>query len=193
MPKGCGECGKGVGSKKLAYNIKNPICQACIAIDECKAREFGQTDTKKWISNIAKQVSSGKVCKTAITISKPQTELLKYAERKGIELGEPILRISDEKILHALRDAKTDRGAALTADELMNIAEILPKCDIYFDALHKNFVYVYQKNGRTIKYVFQPNYAIKVDGKKEKAIHFLTGGVIDITNIMQSEYIKISD
>ena len=190
LPKGCRECKKGVGSKNLLYNIKNPICQACIAIDECKAREFGQTDTKKWISNIAKQVSSGKVCKTAITISKPQTELIEYAERNGIELGEPVLRISDEKILHALRDAKTDRGAALTHDELSEIAIILPQCNIYYDTTHKNFVYVYKKDGRTIKYVFQPNFTIKVDGTKEKAIHFKTGG--RIYNI-PDDWIKIKN
>lgn len=183
LPKGCGGCNKGIGSKNLAYNIKNPICQACIAIEECKARELGQPDTKKWISNIAKQVSNGKICKTAITISKPQTELIEYAERNGIELGKPILRISDEKILHALRDAKTDRGAALTQKELSEIATILPQCNIYYDPTHENFVYVYKKYGRTIKYVFQPNYKAKMDGEKESAIHFLTGGKIEVRNI----------
>ena len=116
--------------------------------------------------------------------------MIEYAERNGIELGEPVLRISDEKILHALRDAKTDRGAALTHDELSEIATILPQCNIYYDTTHKNFVYVYKKDGRTTKYVFQPNFIIKVDGTKEKAIHFKTGG--RIYNI-PDDWIKIKN
>jgi SPP1 gp7 family putative phage head morphogenesis protein len=42
LPKGCGECGKGVGSKKLAYNPNSVWCQACKAIAICKNGALGE-------------------------------------------------------------------------------------------------------------------------------------------------------
>ena len=179
LPKGCGNCGK----KLLAYNPRNPLCKACVAIKECKEKELPTHADKQWIGKTIQKVAEYKVCKTAITISYTPREIVSYASTHNIELGSQHLRISDEKILHALRDVKKERNAALTVDELSNISDILPKCDVYFDQEKDNFVYVYKNGNRMIKYVFQPKYKIKVDGKKETAIHFLTGGVIEDRNI----------
>ena len=44
LPKGCGNCNKGVGSKNLAYNPNSVWCQACKAIAKCKKRNFHNTD-----------------------------------------------------------------------------------------------------------------------------------------------------
>ena len=179
LPKGCGNCGKTL----LAYNPRNPFCKACVAIKECKEKELPTHADKQWIDKTIQKVAEYKVCKTAITISYYPREIVSYANAHNIELGSQYLRISDEKILHALRDVKRERNAALTVDELSNISDILPKCDVYFDQEKDNFVYVYKNGNRMIKYVFQPRYKIKVDGKKETAIHFLTGGVIEDRNI----------
>lgn len=179
LPKGCGNCGKTL----LAYNPRNPLCKACVAIEECKEKEMPTHAVRQWIEKNIQKVAGHKVCKTAITISYTPREIVSYASTHNIELGSQHLRISDEKILHALRDVKKERNAALTVEELSNISDILPKCDVYFDQEKDNFVYVYKNGNRMIKYVFQPKYKIKVDGKKETAIHFLTGGVIEDRNI----------
>lgn len=42
LPKGCGECGKGVGSKNLVYNPNSVWCQACKAIAICKNGALGE-------------------------------------------------------------------------------------------------------------------------------------------------------
>ena len=174
LPKGCGGCDR----KLLSYNPRNPLCKACVAIEECKEKEMSSHSPTKWMTKTIQKVIEHKVCKTAITIADTPSVIVEYAKAHNVELGMSKLRISDEKIQHALRDVKKERGAALNTDELANIADILPLCDIYFDKSHQNFVFVYKTKDRMIKYVFQPNYNIKVDGVKETAIHFLTGGMI---------------
>ncbi len=42
LPKGCGNCNKGVGSKNLAYNPNSVWCQACKAISICKSGALGE-------------------------------------------------------------------------------------------------------------------------------------------------------
>jgi SPP1 gp7 family putative phage head morphogenesis protein len=42
LPKGCGNCGKGVGSKNLAYDPNSLQCQVCAVIAKCKEKELGK-------------------------------------------------------------------------------------------------------------------------------------------------------
>ena len=42
LPKGCGNCNKGVGSKNLVYDPNNLQCQVCAIIAKCKEKELGK-------------------------------------------------------------------------------------------------------------------------------------------------------
>lgn len=41
LPKGCGDCKRGVGAKNLAWDPNNPSCQACKAIEVCVNGKLG--------------------------------------------------------------------------------------------------------------------------------------------------------
>jgi hypothetical protein len=66
LPKGCGECEKGVDSKKLAYDPNNPQCQACKAIAKCERKlPIGtQKESYKNVLEYSKKNIIGKITYT---------------------------------------------------------------------------------------------------------------------------------
>ena len=66
LPKGCGDCNKGIGSKNLAYDPNSVWCQACKAIAECERKmPIGtQKDSYKNILEYGKKNIIGKVSYT---------------------------------------------------------------------------------------------------------------------------------
>lgn len=191
LPKGCGDCRKGV--RNLAYDPDNPMCQACLVIATCADKELVRTTSKEWIADAIRKASDGKPCKRAITVAPVPEKMLDFCEKNKIDLAPDGLQVTDDGIMHALRPNKKARGAAISTEQMENMAEILEKADIYYDSADdkRNFVFVAEDKGKIIKFVFNPNYTARADGKKEKRNLFVTAGIIQEENKKTPSYIKI--
>lgn len=113
-------------------------------------------------------------------------KMLDFCEKNKIDLAPGGLQVTDDGIMHALRPKKKARGAAISEEQMQNMAEMLEKSDIYYDSAEdkRNFVFVAKDKREYIKYVFNPNYASKADGKKERRNLFVTAGIIHERNIL---------
>ena len=183
LPKGCGDCNRGI--RNLAYNPDNPMCQACTVIATCADKELVRITSKEWIADAIRKASDGKPCKRAITVAPVPEKMLDFCEKNKIDLAPGGLQVTDDGIMHALRPNKKARGAAISTEQMENMAEILEKADIYYDSADdkRNFVFVAEDKGKILKYVFNPNYTARADGKKEKRNLFVTAGIIQVYNI----------
>lgn len=99
--------------------------------------------------------------------------------------------ISDNRILHALRSFKESKGKAVSMDELKNFIDNVYTCDMLFDEEKKNIVFVTSQNGRTQKFVIEPNYKLKANGEKFITNAFVTAGNILDYNLKEKKYKKI--
>ena len=99
--------------------------------------------------------------------------------------------LSDQRILHALRDFKKNNGKSVSPDELKFFVENLASCSMYFDTEKANIIFATNQNGKVQKFVVEPNYKIKANGTKFTANAFITAGVTQQYNLDEDKYIKI--
>ena len=96
--------------------------------------------------------------------------------------------LTQERVAHALRKSKTERGAALTKEEMANVCDYLRRADVYYDPTHENLIYVVKNGDRLLKFAVQINYKIKKVGIVNAVV---TAGVITPDNLIAAHYIKI--
>lgn len=132
-----------------------------------------------------------KAKKSACTFYSFNDKEVKFLRRRGIELASTDIYLSDERILHALRDFKKNNGKSVTPDELKFFIENIASCSMYFDTEKANIVFSTNQNGNIQKFVVEPNYKIKANGTKFKANAFITAGITQQYNLDEDKYIKI--
>jgi Phage Mu protein F like protein len=117
------------------------------------------------------------------------------------ELGQPLqtaaIYMVDGELIHALRDAKTARGAALPIDIWLNLPKYLEAADIYYDTQDPALVFAIDADGVAGKVVVRVNYAkkIRLSGEREnlKANFITTGGLLtdsDIKSVLRYSKLK---
>ena len=193
FPKGhpyfMGQCQRCNGTpQNLAIN---PQCAACQqATRECQEKmETLQRNTKasNKINEIITQIKKGGRREyVSISLSTIDNQVLNVSKRENLSTNFKEVTISTDRLSHSIREFKVAQGKALTKDDFIKLPFIIDKCSIYFDHSHKNFWYVFERNGTTIKYVFG-EYDIK--GKKEFTL--ITAGEIDKRNLLEPKIEKI--
>jgi len=109
---------------------------------------------------------------------------------RGVVPEATVIDIDDKGILHVLRPAKADRGAALGIDDLRWLPERLLGAQQYFDAQDPALIYAFDAagaDGRTGKAVVRVNYRRK--GKVTNRV--VTAGLIDAADLSAARYEKI--
>lgn len=84
---------------------------------------------------------------------------------------------SNKAILHAFRDAKKERGAAVSINQLHYFIDIInnPRlCSLYWDKSHQNLMYLTKCDGEIQKYVVGINYKLKANQTKFVTNNFIT-------------------
>lgn len=116
------------------------------------------------------------------------------------ELSQPLqtaaIYMVDADLIHALRDVKTARGAALPIDIWLNLPKYLADADIYYDMQDPALVFAIDAEGVVGKVVVRVNYAkkIRLEGKREnlKANFVSTGGLLGSNAIKNiARYLKL--
>lgn len=65
-----------------------------------------------------------------------------------------------------MRNFKTDIGKAVSMDELRQFIDSIHSCEMFFDEEKENIVFVTNQNSKTQKFIVEPNYMLKANGKK---------------------------
>jgi hypothetical protein len=145
------------------------------------------TATSCKISDIINQIQKGGRREyVTIPLSTIDKQVLNVLRREKIEINAKEITLSTDRISHSIRPFKVTNEKALTKEDFIKLPFVIDECSIFFDHDHKNFWYIYEKNGKTLKYVFG-NYKIK--GKEKFTL--ITAGVIDERNLLQTEIEKI--
>jgi len=192
-PSGCSKCPFNKGFKnKAASFFTNEVkhCNECSKIDAVINDDEKKNilKAKKLISNVEETHIARK--EAAKIYSFTQSEIA-AVKNHGIELKSTDVYISDNRILHALRSFKESKGKAVSMDELKNFIDNVYTCDMLFDEEKKNIVFVTNQNGKTQKFVIEPNYKLKANGEKFITNAFVTAGNILEYNLKEKKYKKI--
>jgi len=106
---------------------------------------------------------------------------------QGVDLANADLWLRDQELLHALRDAKADRGAALPEAVWRDLPRYLAKATPYLDTQDQALVYAFDLPEGTGKVLVRVNYTEKMrDGDqriKVTANFIRTAGIVDPMNI----------
>ena len=113
----------------------------------------------------------------------------------GIELGDAAIWLRDHELIHALRDSKSSRSAALPMDVWLNLADYLDKAEPYLDTVNGTLLYAFDLPGVTGKVVVRVNHTRKIkDGGKRKNISsnfIVTGGVVDKADMEVKQFMPL--
>lgn len=105
--------------------------------------------------------------------------------------------LRDAELIHALRDTKAGRSAALSLQDWRDLPALMERAVVYLDTHDSALVYVFDAQEGTGKVVVRVNYISKVQigGKRDKlASNFVrTGGVIEPFNITEGgQYVPLA-
>lgn len=113
----------------------------------------------------------------------------------GVVLDNAAVWLRDKDLLHALRDTKVQRGAALPVDLWRNLPEQLDGAATYLDATDQVLLYVVDLGLRKGKVVVRVNYNAKgqFDGVRARITsNFIqTGGQVDAFNLSDARYVPL--
>lgn len=110
----------------------------------------------------------------------------------GIPLENAAVWMRDTELLHALRDTKTDRGAAIPDEAWRNLPELLQGATPYLDTADLALIYAIDLGLKVGKVVVRVNYNEKgrFDGIRARIVsNFVqTGGVVEPGDMRSSRY-----
>jgi hypothetical protein len=113
----------------------------------------------------------------------------------GIPLENAAVWMRDTELLHALRDTKSDRGAAIPDEAWRNLPELLQAAIPYLDTLDQALIYAIDLGLKIGKVVVRVNYNEKgrFDGIRVRIVsNFVqTGGLIDPQHMGMSRYVSL--
>lgn len=190
FPKSCSSCPFNKGMKNRLIKVfrnEEKHCYNCSKINRA-IQQPGVATAKSLVDNVAKNMIARKTACSFYSFSDREVAKIK---QQGVELVSRDIFLSDQRILHALRDFKKNNGKSVSPDELKFFVENIASCSMYFDTEKANIIFATNQNGKVQKFVVEPNYKIKANGTKFTANAFITAGVTQQYNLDEDKYIKI--
>ena len=190
FPKSCSSCPFNKGMKNRLMKVfrnEEKHCYNCSKINRA-IQQPGVATAKSLVDNVAKNMIARKTACSFYSFSDREVAEIK---QHGVELVSRDIFLSDQRILHALRDFKKNNGKSVSPDELKFFVENIASCSMYFDTEKANIIFATNQNGKVQKFVVEPNYKIKANGTKFTANAFITAGVTQQYNLDEDKYIKI--
>ena len=190
FPKSCSSCPFNKGMKNRLMKVfrnEEKHCYNCSKINRA-IQQPGVATAKSLVDNVAKNMIARKTACSFYSFSDREVAKIK---QHGVELVSRDIFLSDQRILHALRDFKKNNGKSVSPDELKFFVENIASCSMYFDTEKANIIFATNQNGKVQKFVVGPNYKIKANGTKFTANAFITAGVTQQYNLDEDKYIKI--
>lgn len=111
--------------------------------------------------------------------------------QNNVVLENAAVWMRDTELLHALRDYKSERGAALPDSVWRDLPTALESATPYLDTQNNTLVYTVDLGEKLGKVVIRVNHNAKgqFDGVRAKLVSnfAITGGVVDVKNILTEE------
>lgn len=115
----------------------------------------------------------------------------------GINLNDSAIWLRDHELVHALRDSKDVRGAALPMEVWLNLADYLDKAEAYLDTVNGTLLYAFDLPGVVGKVVVRVNHSKKIkDGGQRTNItsnFIVTGGVVDKADMGVKQFVPLKE
>ena len=162
-------------------------CYNCSKINRA-IQQPGAATAKSLVDNVAKDMIARKTACSFYSFSDREVAKIK---QNGVDLESKDIFLSDQRVLHALRDFKKNNGKSVSPDELKFFVENIASCSMYFDTEKANIIFATYQNGKVQKFVVEPNYKLKANGTKFIANAFITAGITQQYNLDEDRYIKI--
>jgi hypothetical protein len=111
--------------------------------------------------------------------------------------------LTDDILLHGIRETKAARGAALPLSTWENLPALMEAAEVYLDTQDTALLYVFEgketQTGKAEKVVIAVNYTEKTrptgtEGKRKavRSNYIRTGGLVDVYNIRnESRYVRL--
>jgi hypothetical protein len=132
---------------------------------------------------------------TTLMVHTVEPETVAALTANGIPLENAAVWMRDTELLHALRDTKSDRGAAIPDEAWRNLPELLQAAIPYLDTLDQALIYAIDLGLKIGKVVVRVNYNEKgrFDGIRVRIVsNFVqTGGLIDPQHMGMSRYVSL--
>lgn len=190
FPKSCSSCPFNKGMKNRLMKVfrnEEKHCYNCSKINHA-IQQPGVATAKSLVDNVEKDMIARKTACSFYSFNDREVAKIK---QYGVELVSRDIFLSDQRILHALRDFKKNNGKSVSPDELKFFVENIASCSMYFDTEKANIIFATNQNGKVQKFVVEPNYKIKANGTKFTANAFITAGITQQYNLDEDKYIKI--
>lgn len=190
FPKSCSSCPFNKGMKNRLMKVfrnEEKHCYNCSKINYA-IQQPGVATAKSLVDNVEKDMIARKTACSFYSFNDREVAKIK---QYGVELVSRDIFLSDQRILHALRDFKKNNGKSVSPDELKFFVENIASCIMYFDTEKANIIFATNQNGKVQKFVVEPNYKIKANGTKFTANAFITAGITQQYNLDEDKYIKI--
>ncbi|KWT81150.1 phage head morphogenesis protein [Candidatus Magnetominusculus xianensis] len=137
-----------------------------------------------WVDSI---IELKKSIGDAITVGWIDQDVLNFTKDKGIDLATPVIIMNDKGILHTIRDAKVERGAAVSLDELKQLPDYISGYEaVLWDKEDNALLYVVSSDDKKIKTVVRINYKLK--GVPEPVNIVVTAGKVEVLKLKAGRY-----
>jgi len=103
----------------------------------------------------------------------------------GVALNDAAIWLRDKELVHAIRDKKDGRGAALPLDVWLNLTKYLDQATPYLDTLDQALIYAFDIPGELGKIVVRINYSSKVNRESLNSNFIRTGGLIEQQDLLE--------
>ena len=163
-------------------------CHECRYLNGRIGGRKAKVDEKKAAAIVEDVAAKGFSKETPTVVGNVSPEVVEFLERQSLKMESESIYLTQERAAHALRKFKTEKGTALTKEEMADICKHLRRADVYYDPTHENLIYVVKNRDRLLKFAVQINYKIKKVGAANAVV---TAGVIKPEDLKGARYTKI--
>lgn len=151
---------------------------------------------RRWHEVVDRTASTMRASNEAIQVHTVEPATVQALARQGINLENAAVWMRDAELLHAIRNTKMERGAAIPIEVWRELPQLMMGATAYLDTQDTALVYALDLGERWGKVVVRVNYNEKgrFDGVRAKIVsNFVqTGGLIEPSNISEgSQYVSL--
>lgn len=152
---------------------------------------------QRWRATVQATASTLRAGGQAVQLHTVEPATVQALAERGVVLENAAVWMRDTELLHAIRDTKTDRGAALPMEVWSELPRLLETATPYLDTRDQALVYAIDLGKRWGKVVVRVNYNEKgrFDGVRARIVsNFVqTGGWVEPANIADgSQYVRLA-
>lgn len=148
---------------------------------------------QRWQAMVAETAAAMRAGGQAVQVHTVAPATVQTLAERGVVLENAAVWMRDTELLHAIRDTKTDRGAALPAEVWSDLPRLLEQAEPYLDTRDQALVYAIDLGERWGKVVVRVNYNEKgrFDGVRARIVsNFVqTGGWVEPRNIVHEQHL----